>query len=83
MRSERAMAARAKGLPNFQGEMRAFLDAVLAAYEIHGVEELALPKIKSFLQVRYSGTNGAKRVLGDMPKIKQAFMDIQAHLYAP
>jgi type I restriction enzyme R subunit len=32
--------------------------------------------------VRYGGTNGAKRALGDIPSIKQAFMGIQEHLYS-
>jgi type I restriction enzyme R subunit len=82
MRSERANSARQEGLPDFEGEMRSFLEAVLTAYEIHGVDELALSKIGDFLKVKYGGTNGAKQVLGEIPKIKQAFMDIQTHLYA-
>ena len=82
LRSQRAEAARTQGLANFEGEMRSFLQAVLAAYEIHGVDELALTKIGDFLKVKYGGTNGAKRVLGEIPTIRQAFMDIQAHLYA-
>ncbi len=82
MRTERAKQARALGLANVEGEMRVFLDAVLGAYEVHGVDELALSKIGDFLKVKYGGTNGAKRVLGEIPIIKRAFMDIQAHLYA-
>lgn len=83
LRSQRAETARSTGLTNFEGEMRAFLEAVLFAYEIHGIDELALSKIGDFLKVRYGGTNGAKNALGAIPEIKQAFMDIQAHLYAP
>ena len=82
MRQQRAELARKDGLPNFEGEMRSFLEAVLTAYEIHGVDELALSKIGDFLKVKYGGTNGAKRVLGEIPDIKKAFMDIQSHLYA-
>lgn len=83
LRSQRAEAARQTGLTGFEGEMRSFLDSVLSAYEIHGVDELALTKIGDFLKVRYGGTNGAKRALGEMPKIKQAFTEIQTHLFAP
>lgn len=83
LRSERAEAARQSGLAGFEGEMRSFLESVLSAYEIHGVDELALTKIGDFLKVRYGGTNGAKRALGEIPEIKKAFMDIQSHLYAP
>ncbi|WP_085311464.1 EcoAI/FtnUII family type I restriction enzme subunit R [Planktotalea arctica] len=82
MRTERAEHAREVGLATVDGEMRTFLEAVLGAYEIHGVDELALSKIGDFLKVKYGGTNGAKRVLGEIPTIKQAFTDIQAHLYA-
>jgi type I restriction enzyme, R subunit len=81
-RSQRAEKARSIGLADSEGEMRAFLEAVLGAYEIHGVDELALSKIGDFLRVRYGGTNGAKSVLGEIPKIKQAFMEIQTHIYA-
>jgi len=80
-RSQRADKARTVGLADIDGEMRGFLEAVLGAYEIHGVDELALSKIGDFLRVRYGGTNGAKQVLGEIPKIKQAFMEIQTHLY--
>ncbi|MEP3232652.1 MAG: type I restriction-modification enzyme R subunit C-terminal domain-containing protein [Hyphomicrobiales bacterium] len=82
MRQERAESARKEGLPNFEGEMRSFLESVLSAYEIHGVDELALSKIGDFLKVKYGGANSAKNALGEIPKIKQAFMDIQAHLYS-
>lgn len=81
-RNQRADLARSSGLQDIDGEMRIFLEGVLKAYEIHGVDELALNKINGFLSVRYGGTNGAKLALGPLPEIKTAFMDIQAHLYA-
>jgi type I restriction enzyme R subunit len=62
--------------------MRAFLEAVIAAYEVDGADELALTKIGDFLKVKYGGTNGAKRALGAIPDVKKVFMDIQAHIYA-
>ena len=83
LRFQRAETARQNGLVNFEGEMYSFLESVLSAYEIHGVDELALSKIGDFLKVKYGGTNGAKKKLGDIPKIRKAFMDIQGHLYTP
>ncbi|WP_426687781.1 EcoAI/FtnUII family type I restriction enzme subunit R [Rhodanobacter ginsengiterrae] len=80
-RSERAGAARTTGLIGYQREMRAFLDYVLDAYEKHGVDELASRKIADFLRIRYGGTNDAKRLLGPVPAIREAFIAIQAHLY--
>ena len=80
-RKERADAARESGLGGYEAEMREFLDGVLRAYEVYGVDELAPAKIGDFLKVRYGGTNDAKRVLGSIPEIKTAFIDIQHHLY--
>nr|WP_170151182.1 type I restriction-modification enzyme R subunit C-terminal domain-containing protein [Sulfitobacter guttiformis] len=81
--SKRAKTARQYGLIDFEDEMRSFLEFVLSAYEIHGVDELALSNIGDFLKVKYGGTNGAKKKLGDIPKIRTALMDIQGHLYTP
>ncbi|MGB5851159.1 MAG: DEAD/DEAH box helicase family protein [Rhodanobacter sp.] len=80
-RHERAGSARATGLDGYRREMRAFLDYVLEAYEKHGVDELASRKIADFLRIRYGGTNDAKRLLGPVPEIREAFIAIQAHLY--
>ena len=80
-RSVRAGTARTTGLGGYQREMRAFLDYVLEAYERHGVDELASRKIADFLRIRYGGTNDAKRLLGPVPTIREAFVAIQAHLY--
>ncbi len=80
-RTQRAGAARAKGMDGYQREMRHFLDYVLGAYERHGTDELASRKIADFLRIRYGGTNDAKRLLGPVPAIREAFIAIQAHLY--
>ena len=80
-RTERAQAARGRGLDGYQREMRNFLHYVLDAYERHGVDELGSRKIVDFLRIRYGGTNDAKRMLGPLPAIRAAFIAIQAHLY--
>jgi type I restriction enzyme R subunit len=80
-RSERAETARHTGLSGYQTEMRDFLDYVLRGYETHGVDELAPGKIADLLRVRYGGTNEAKARLGSVGEIRQAFVEIQAHLY--
>ena len=68
-------------MDGYEREMREFLDYVLGAYEMHGVDELAPRKIADFLRIRYGGTNDAKRLLGPVPAIRDAFIAIQAHLY--
>ena len=80
-RAERAGAARATGLGGYQREMRGFLEYVLGAYERHGTDELASRKIADFLRICYGGTNDARRLLGPVPAIREAFIAIQAHLY--
>ena len=80
-RRQRAGTAKTTGLDGYQREMRSFLEYVLEAYERPGVDELASSKIADFLRIRYGGTNDAKRVLGTVPAIRDAFIAIQAHLY--
>jgi type I restriction enzyme R subunit len=62
--------------------MRDFPDYVLRAYETHGIGELAPIKIAVFLRIKYGGTNDAKRRLGPVPAIRDAFVGIQSHLFS-
>jgi type I restriction enzyme R subunit len=80
-RRERADRARETGLSGYEPEMREFLDYILQAYEEHGVTELAAERIPDFLRIRYGGTSDAKRRLGSVGEIRNAFVDIQAHLF--
>ena len=80
-RTQRAEAARSSGLGGYEPEMREFLDYVLRAYETHGIGELAPIKIADFLRIKYGDTNDAKRRLGPVPTIRDAFVDIQVHLF--
>ena len=81
-RSQRVEGAKATGLGGYEAEMREFLNYILQAYELQGVDELAPHRISDFLQIRYGGTNDAKRVLGSIPEIRGAFIGIQKHLFA-
>lgn len=80
-RAQRAGAARSSGLGGYELEMRRFLDYVLQAYEVHGVEELSLRKVSDLLRIRYGSTNDAKAALGSVAEIRRAFIDIQSHLF--
>jgi hypothetical protein len=51
-------------------------------YELQDIDELAQHRIGDFLQIRYAGTNDAKRVLGSITEIRGAFIDIQKHLFS-
>jgi type I restriction enzyme, R subunit len=80
-RHDRAEGARADGLVGHQDEMRAFLSDVLASYERGGVTELGYDKLGNFLQVRYGSTADARRRLGEMGGIRNAFRAVQKFLY--
>jgi type I restriction enzyme R subunit len=81
-RSERVKVAKATGLGGYEAEMRDFLSYILQAYELQGINELAPHRISDFLQIRYGGTNDAKRELGSIPEIRRAFIGIQTHLFS-
>ena len=53
----------------------------VGAYERHAFDELTSRKIADFLRIRYGGTDDAKRLLGPVPAIREAFIAIQAHSY--
>ena len=80
-RTDRAQAARNTGLAGYEPQMREFLDHVLNAYAQYGSQELSPRKLGDFLRIRYGGTNDARRALGDMVAIREAFVGIQRHLF--
>lgn len=80
-RSERVRTARSTGMDGYEREMRSFLDYVLGAYELNGIGELASGKVGDFLRIRYGGINDAKRMLGSVDEIREAFVGIQGHLF--
>ena len=80
-RSERVRTARDTGMDGYEREMRSFLDYVLGAYELNGIGELASGKVGDFLRIRYGGINDAKRMLGSVEEIREAFVGIQGHLF--
>jgi hypothetical protein len=53
----------------------------LRSYEVHGIEELAPAKIADFLRIRSGGTNDARRRIGSVTAIRDAFVGIQEHLF--
>lgn len=80
-RSDRAAAARGDGLASADAKMREFLLGVLQAYEARGETELATRKLGDYLTARYGSLADAKAALGDVPAIRQAFVDVQRDLY--
>ena len=81
-RRARVEAVTGGDLSGYEVQMREFLSAVLAAYERDGIEELALDKMGSFLQVKYGSMADAKRALGDVQGIRAAFIEVQKALFS-
>lgn len=80
-RAQRVATVQANCLSGYEHEMRGFLDYVLEAYRRQGIDELAPNKLADFLRIRYGGTNDAKRILGPIPQIRSAFVDLQGYLF--
>ena len=80
-RSERVEAAKAAGMDGYEEEMREFLGYVLQSYEMQGIRELEPAKLSDFLRIRYGGMNDAKRRLGSIAEIRDAFIDVQKQLF--
>ncbi|WP_029219081.1 type I restriction-modification enzyme R subunit C-terminal domain-containing protein [Xanthomonas cassavae] len=80
-RTQRMQSAMSTGLSGHESEMRSFLDYVLGNYARNGTGELASSRIGDVLRIRYGGVNAAKRMLGSVADIRNAFVGIQAHLF--
>ncbi|MGH8191791.1 MAG: EcoAI/FtnUII family type I restriction enzme subunit R [Rhodanobacteraceae bacterium] len=80
-RTERVETVQTSRLSGYEREMRSFLEYVLDAYRRQGIDELAPAKLADFLRIRYGGTNDAKRILGPIPQIRSAFVEVQGYLF--
>ena len=80
-RTDRVEIAKSNGMGGYEAEMREFLDFVLQSYSVQGIRELEPGRIGDFLRIRYGGANDAKKKLGSVSEIREAFFEIQRHLF--
>lgn len=80
-RGDRAESARNGQMAAEDERMRNFLIGVLQAYEALGEGELATRKLGDYLTARYGSMADAKAALGDVPRIRAAFVTVQRDLY--
>ena len=66
---------------DYDEKLQAFLDFVLDQYVKEGVGELDQDNLPGLIRVRYGTTHDAVRELGEIPKIRDAFVEFQRHLY--
>lgn len=80
-RTARADRVRSEDLGESTDDMRQFLLGVLRAYEAHGETELAPAKIGDMLTARFGSFSDARKRLGDVQTIRDAFASLQKGLY--
>lgn len=81
-RDERAGQVNVDDVAKSDQEMQAFLASVLLAYADRGESELSLSKLGTALTARYGTLADAKARLGDIPRIRSAYLAIQRDLYS-
>lgn len=59
------------------------VDFVLAQYVQQGVEQLDEGNLSGLLKLKYGGVSDAIAALGDAGQVRQMFVGMQHHLYAP
>lgn len=63
-------------------EQQAFLSFILDYYQRNGFKELAMDKLKDFINIRYRSIADAKRLLGtDVQGIRNEYLALQRQLY--
>ncbi len=80
-RSDRVDARKGKIMSRYDSPLQAFLEYVLAQYVREGVGELDQAKLPILLELKYRGIDDAATQLGGVPRIRDAFIGFQRHLY--
>lgn len=80
-REARVAARRPHIVPHYDEKLQAFLDFVLAQYVSEGVGELDQAKLPQLLALKYHAVGDAAEALGGVPRIRDAFVGFQRHLY--
>jgi len=81
-RLERAEKAKIQ-LSDYNPKQQEFLNFVLSQYVNEGVDKLDDEKLPDLLELKYYSIADAKRELGEIKSIRNAFIGFQEHLYRP
>ncbi|MBX3520725.1 MAG: DEAD/DEAH box helicase family protein [Xanthobacteraceae bacterium] len=81
-REERAQSRQPIIASKYNAKMQGFIDFVLAQYVKDGVSELDDQKLGSLIELKYSTIDDAVLELGDVKKIREAFLGFQPILYS-
>jgi type I restriction enzyme, R subunit len=80
-RQERVNRAEEKIFALLNHQQREFIEFVLSKYIETGDEELNVDKLASLLELKYHSVTDAMGILGDIPTIRNTFIEFQKHLY--
>ncbi|MBF0454027.1 MAG: DEAD/DEAH box helicase family protein [Magnetococcales bacterium] len=80
-RQERADSRREEIFRRYDDKLQTFLDFVLGQYVKEGVHELDQEKLIGLVKARYYTVEDAAEQLGGVPRIREAFIGFQRHLY--
>ena len=80
-RQERVERHRGRVLSNYDEKLQAFINFVLAQYVKEGVDELDQDKLPTLLELKYKAINEATAQLGDVARVRDAFVGFQRYLY--
>jgi len=80
-RLQRVETRKSNILGRYDAKLQAFLDFVLAQYVKQGVGELDQEKLSDLLQLKYRSVPDAIDELGEVPAIRDTFVDFQQYLY--
>jgi type I restriction enzyme, R subunit len=80
-RQARVAAAQASIFALLDDKQKEFIEFVLRKYIETGVEELDQDKLPVLLTNKYQSLEDAKKILGEVSKIRLLFIEFQKHLY--
>ena len=80
-RAERVAQGQRGIATEYDAKLQTFLNFVLFQYEKEGVGELDSSKLPDLLELRYQAIRDATQELGDVVKIREAFIGFQKYLY--
>lgn len=79
-RLDRASRARVQ-INDYNPKQQEFLNFVLDQYVAEGFKELDIDKLSPLILLKYKSFTDAKNELGDIPTIRDTFIDFQEHIY--
>ncbi|WML90573.1 DEAD/DEAH box helicase family protein [Thiothrix lacustris] len=82
-REERVAAHKSRIYQGYNYKQREFIEFILQHYVDSGVTELATPKLKTFIDLKYQGIRDMPTELGKAADVKRLFVELQQRLYTP